>query len=186
MKSLYIFFLFLILAIGQIYVPARMIHNHEKVLKTGKAFKFKTKPVDPTNPFKGKYINLRFELEQFYTSDSIWSRNDDIYVLLENDSLGYAKAVGVSVSKPSKGDYVRAKVYWYNSREKTVQFSLPFNEFYMEESKAYDAELAYINLQREASTKSIYALVHVRDGEAVLANVFVDKIPIADYVEKFE
>ena len=184
MKALYIFFLFIVLAVVQIYIPAQMIFHQEGILKTGKAFKFKTKPIDPSNPFQGKYIRLNFEVDKIYSADTLWNSDEDIYVLIEDDSLGYARPTNVSSSKPDAGDYVKAKVDWYNSYEKELQFSLPFTEFYMEESKAYDAEKAYTKLQRDSQGKNVYALVYIKNGEAVLTNVFVDDVPIADYVQK--
>ena len=56
MKTLYIFILFIIVVCAQLFVPSQMIFQQEDVLKTGTAFKFKTQPVDPSDPFKGKYI----------------------------------------------------------------------------------------------------------------------------------
>ena len=184
MKTRYIFILFVILGIAQFYVPAQMIFHQEDILKTGKAFKFRTRPIDPSNPFMGKYIRLNFDMDKFFTEDTLWNGNDDIYVSIEEDSLGFVKPMAVHKEKPNSGDYVKVKVDWYSSYEKAVHFSLPFTEFYMEESKAYDAEMANRNLQRRDSTKNVYALVYIKKGESVLANVFVDTIPIAKYVEK--
>lgn len=184
MKTRYIFILFIVLGIAQFYVPAQMIFHQENILKTGKAFKFKTKPIDPSNPFRGKYIRLNFDMDKFFTEDTLWNRNEDIYVSIGEDSLGFTKPTAVSKEKPNSGDYVKVRADWYSPYEKSVWFSLPFTEFYMEESKAYDAELAYRNLQRRDSTKNVYALVYIKEGESVLANVFVDTIPIAKYVEE--
>ena len=63
-------------------------------------------------------------------------------------------------------------------------FSFPFNEFYMNEAKAYDAELAHAQAQRDSLPNNTYALVYLLKGKAVLDNVFINDIPIADYVEK--
>ncbi|HUR30287.1 MAG TPA: GDYXXLXY domain-containing protein, partial [Saprospiraceae bacterium] len=56
---------FAIMVLVQLYVPASMIMESEKVLKEGKEFKFKTAPVDPTDPFRGKYVELNFDAINF-------------------------------------------------------------------------------------------------------------------------
>lgn len=184
MKSKYIFILFIILAIVQLCIPAQMINHRESILKDGKAFKFKTEPIDPSDPFKGKYIFLKYELESFKIDSMDWNPNQDIYVSLVNDSLGFVKASAIQKEAPESGNFVKAKVDWYNTNMKEVRFTFPFNEFYMEESKAYDAELAHREAQRDSLPDNTYALVYIKNGEAVLDNVFINDIPIADFVEK--
>lgn len=52
----------------------------------------------------------------------------------------------------------------------------------MNETKAYDAELAHA--QQDSLPNNTYALVYVLNGMGVLDNVFINDVPIADYVEK--
>lgn len=183
MKRIHIFILFVILAVAQIAVPAQMIFNRENILKSGTAYKFKTQPVDPSDPFKGKYIFLNYDLDRIKMEDKNWKRNQDIYISIANDSLGFVKAVSVSLEKPSSGEFVAAKVDWYSTYDNALQFTFPFNEFYMEESKAYNAEVAHRDAQRDSLPNNTYALVYIKNGEAVLDNVFINDIPIAKYVE---
>lgn len=183
MKRLYIFTLFVILAVAQIVVPAQMIYNQESILKFGTAYKFKTQPIDPSDPFKGKYIFLNYDLNRFTMENKNWVRNQEIFVSIDIDSLGFAKATAVGLEKPQSKDFVTAKVDWYSTYDNALQFSLPFNEFYMEESKAYNAELAHRDAQRDSIPNNTYALVYIKDGEAVLDNVFINDIPIAKFVE---
>ena len=49
-----------------------------------------------------------------------------------------------------------------------MNFQLPFNTFYMEETKAYDAEMAYVEANRDSLSNNIYALVYIKDDHAVL------------------
>ncbi|WP_299274036.1 GDYXXLXY domain-containing protein [uncultured Psychroserpens sp.] len=183
MKTKYIFIMFIVLAIVQISIPAQMIFKRESVLKTGTAYKFKTQPIDPSDPFKGKYIFLNYDLDSAMANDENWQRHQDVYVSIANDSLGFVKAVSVHAYTPESGDFVKAKVRWFSDSNSVLEFSLPFNEFYMEESKAYDAEVAHRNAQRDSIPNNTYALVYVKNGEAVLDNVFINDIPIAKVVE---
>jgi hypothetical protein len=52
----------------------------------------------------------------------------------------------------------------------------------MEESKAYEAELAYRDARRER--KSAYALVSIKDGDAVLKDVLIEGIPIREIAKE--
>jgi uncharacterized membrane-anchored protein len=172
--------------IAQLFIPAQMILNQESVLKTGKAYKFKTQPVDPSDPFKGKYINLNYEIREFETNDSLWERNQPLYVYLVTDNLGYAKieTVSKSILTNNKNNYFKAKTEWYSNYDNKLHIQFPFNQYYMKETKAYDAEVAVRNRQQDSIPNNTYALVFIKEGEAVLEDVIIDEISIKDYVEK--
>src|SRR5690606_16886711 len=115
MKTLYSIILFIVVAVAQLAVPAQMIIGQEYIIKNGTAYKFKTQPVDPADPFKGKYIYLNYEINSFTTTDSDWDSQQDIYISITNDSLGFVALKNVSKTKPKQGDFVKAKVDWYNT-----------------------------------------------------------------------
>ncbi|WP_027395363.1 GDYXXLXY domain-containing protein [Aquimarina latercula] len=183
MKIIYLFILFIVIALAQIFVPIHMIVNNEDVLISGTEYKFKTRPVDPTDPFRGKYITLQYEMNHFDTKDTTYVVGEEIYVYLKNDNEGFAEASQISkVPVKTEKDYVTARVtYYYNGQ---VNFQLPFNTYYMEETKAYDAEVAYVEANRDSLSNNIYALVYIKDDHVVLKDVLIDDIPIKEYVEK--
>lgn len=185
MKTIHIFLIFIALAFVQLFIPFQMIVSKETVLKKGVAYKFKTRPVDPTDPFRGKYITLNYDMSSVITRDTLWSRNDDVYIKLKKDSLGFASVDQVSRAYFSKeDDYIKASVTWYNSSNRTVHFNLDFDRYYMEESKAYKAEITSVSVLRDSiPDNDTYAIVYVKDGKAVLADVMIDEISIKDYVE---
>lgn len=175
---------FCVVALIQLYVPAKMIFDSEDVLTTGKEFKFKTEPIDPNDPFRGKYITLRFEenhMEQLI--DTNWVANQDIYVELIRDVDGYAKIKTISKTEPSNTeDYVKSKVNYYSQfNEKVVYIDYPFERYYMEETKAPDAEIAYRESARDTS-QNTYALVSIKKGQAVLKDVFINETSIKTIV----
>jgi len=182
MKIIYISICFVIISIAQIGVPVHMIMDSEDALLSGNAYKFRTRPIDPMDPFRGKYITLQYEINRF-NSEETYVKGEEIYVYLKEDEEGFAEVSYVSkVLLPNKGDYVLANVTY--DRKDSVHFQLPFNVFYMEESKAYDAELAYNKINRDRSCDNVYALVYVKNDKAVIENVFIDNVPISKYVEK--
>lgn len=188
MKTLYVFLIFLIVAGAQLFVPAKMILNQETILETGKLYKFKTQPIDPSDPFKGKYISLNYAIDVYKTKDSLWERRKPIYVYLETDSLGYAKVETVSrtILPENKNEFVKANVQWYAKYSSELNIDFPFNRYYMKETKAYDAEIAVRNRQRDSFPDNTHALIYVKNGEAVLNDVIIDNISIKDYVENNE
>lgn len=173
------FSLFILLAIAQLYVPAKMIMDREDVIKTGKEFKFKTAPVDPNDVFRGKYIWLQYDARDVeIVKEEDWLRDEEVYVLLASDQNGYAKISSVQKDKPEgNADYVKVKVDQVSKNKLSVNF--PFNRFYMEESKAQTAE----DITREASRdteKQTYALVNIKNGEAVLRDVLINGISVRE------
>lgn len=64
-----LFILFITVVIAQLFIPVKIILNKEDILKTGTAFKFKTAPIDPTDPFRGEYIILNFDENEFKIED---------------------------------------------------------------------------------------------------------------------
>lgn len=180
--------LFILIALAQLYVPAKMIWNNEDVLETGREFKFKTAPVDPNDPFRGKYIFLDFEHTTVeIEKESDWVRGEAIYVSIEENEKGFAIIESISKNEPEENqDFIKAEVGFINNYRQgspILNIEYPFERFYMDEFKAYDAELTYRESQRD-TTKTTYALVNVKDGDAVLKNVMIDGIPIKDLVDK--
>ena len=185
MKTLYIFIIFIIVALAQLFIPAKMILGQEDILDTGTAYKFRTQPVDPSDPFRGKYITLRYDMNSDKTNDSLWDRKQDVYVYIKKDSLGFAELYQISKEPLDiENDYVIAEVNWYNKTTNKLTFNLPFNRFYMEETKAKPAEDSYRKAQRDSLPNNIYGLVYIKDGEAVLKDVIINEMSIAKYVEE--
>lgn len=176
------------MAIIQLAIPAKMIWDKEKILETGKEFKFETAPVDPTDPFRGKYIVLQFNENSIeIETDDNWVSGENIYVVLKPNVKGFSTIDYVSKEKPADTeDFVLAKIeYVSGDKFKTISISYPFDRFYMEESKAYDAEQQYIASQLD-STKTTYALVKIKDGDAVLKDVMIDGVSIREIVKQHQ
>ncbi len=191
MKTLHIYIIFIIVVLAQLFIPAKMILDQEDVLETGTVYKFKTQPVDPSDPFRGKYITLNYDIDSAETKDDSWERDDNAYLYLELDSLGFAKVDTISKQKLiAKKDFIQIKINrfddknWNKNTGYKVYFNLPFNRFYMEEAKAKPAEDVYRNAQRDSLPNNIYGSVYIKDGKAVLQDVIVNDVSIAKYVEE--
>jgi uncharacterized membrane-anchored protein len=176
--------IFIVAAAMQLYVPANMILHREKILTKGKEYKFKTAPVDPNDPFRGKYIILNYSINNVKVEQKDgWQSSEPVYVMLSTDKDGYAKIDAVAKQQPAAGkDFVEAKI-GYVSYDSILTIDYPFNRFYMEEAKAPDAENVYREYNRDTTHKT-YALVSIREGEAVLKDVMIDGVSIKEIVRK--
>jgi uncharacterized membrane-anchored protein len=179
-------FLFGLLALVQLYVPASMILDREDVLATGKEYKFQLAPVDPNDPFRGKYITLQYTQNTFDIPDpQAWKSGELIYVELRRDPAGFARIRQVSKEMPrGPVDYIKTRVTYVAAEDhkNTLFIDYPFDRYYLEESKALPAEQAYAASLRDSSQVT-YALVQIKAGNAVLKEVLIGGIPIREKVQ---
>ena len=177
---------FLLVALVQLYVPASMILDREAVLAQGTEYKFRTAPIDPNDPFRGKYITLSFEDTTVpIVNENAWVDGESVYALLTIDEHGFAQIQSVTKEQPADDqDFLSTTVSYVSSngnRQLTLQY--PFNRFYLEESKAPKAERVYWESLRETS-QTTYALVAISDGEAVLKDVLINGISVRELADQ--
>ncbi|MGD1889461.1 MAG: GDYXXLXY domain-containing protein [Cyclobacteriaceae bacterium] len=177
---------FLLVALVQLYVPASMILDREAVLAQGTEYKFRTAPIDPNDPFRGKYITLSFEDTTVpIVNENDWVAGESVYALLTIDEHGFAQIQSVTKEQPADDqDFLSTTVSYVSSngnRQLTLQY--PFNRFYLEESKAPKAERVYWESLRETS-QTTYALVAISDGEAVLKDVLINGISVRELADQ--
>lgn len=177
---------FILVSLVQLFIPAKMIFDREDVLATGKEFKFRTQPIDPNDPFRGKYVSLQFSENSILIQNQIdWLNNETVFVLLTISKDGFAKIKSVSKIKPLETvDFVKAKVdYIQNSDSARLFIEYPFTRFYMEESKAPMAEIVYNETVLDTNIIT-YGLVSIKDGEVVLKDVLINETSIQEIVKK--
>ena len=185
-NKIIVFAIFILVSLVQLFVPAKMIIDREDVLATGKEFKFRTQPIDPNDPFRGKFVSLQFsENSILIQNPNNWLSNETVFVLLTANEDGFAKIESVSKIKPAETlDFVKARVDYVQNSDSTILYiEYPFTRFYMEESKAPMAELVY-NETVSDTNNITYGLVSIKDGEAVLKDVLINEIPIQEIVKK--
>lgn len=177
---------FILVSLVQLFIPAKMIFDREDVLATGKEFKFRTQPIDPNDPFRGKFVSLQFSENSILIQNQIdWLNNETVFVLLTISKDGFAKIKSVSKIKPLETvDFVKAKVDYIQNSDSTWLFiEYPFTRFYMEESKAPMAEIVYNETVLDTNIIT-YGLVSIKDGVAVLKDVLINETSIQEIVKK--
>jgi uncharacterized membrane-anchored protein len=182
-----VLFFFILVALAQLYVPAKMIFDREDVLETGTEYKFKTAPIDPNDPFRGKYITLNYVDNNYLVKDDgSWVDGESVFVRLLIDKDGFASIGDVSKVKPSNiQNFLKTKMRLINPDEidsyVKLEIEYPFDRYYMGEFKANEAEQAYSKSLQD-TTRVTYALVYIKNGDAVLKDVLIDGISIEEIV----
>ena len=186
----YLYIAFGLMAVLQLALPLRTVVDYESTLRNGDAYKFATRPIDPNDPFRGKYVTLDFvPIEDELPTDLLIalglyvSYGQSLYLIIEKDARGYARAVDLRTELPTEEvAYVPVTAGSAKYRDGQVvglNLHYPFDRFYLEESKAPRAEARYREALRRDSVET-YAVVHLRDGVAVIADVMIDGMSLVE------
>lgn len=182
-----------VLILVQLAVLASMISGKERILRDGERFRFKTRPIDPADPFQGRYVWLGFEDDYVpvpHGQATDLRHREPIYATVETGAEGFARFSGWSRERPATGAFLKTRYLgahnaWdpatRKSSSKGLRIDLPFNRYYMEEAKAPRAEQAV----RDA-TRSTNCWVNVRilNGKAVVEDVFAKGQSLRDLTAK--
>ncbi len=187
-KKIILLICFGFLILIQIYVPAKMIMDSEKIISEGKVFNFICRPVDPNDIFRGKYITLRFQEDEIEVADDFQiSRGTKVYIVPEVGPNGYAKIKTFSLSPPLEEPYYLEAESTYIKRTtspKRLKIKYPFTRYYMNESKAKPAEKLLGNRMEDDDLPKPYAKISVGKGEARITNVMIDDKALEDWIEE--
>lgn len=182
MKTKILLVLFGLAVVLQLAVPAALILKREHALTHGRAFKFRTAPVDPYDAFRGRYVALGFDQRAVNAPPNhSFRRHQTVHAILAEDADGFATFAGISRSRPLAEPYLTAKIAHVSGD--TVYLRLPFDRFYMDETEAPAAERAY----RENSARSnrnAYIGVRIEKGFGVIEDLYVDDTPIRKFLER--
>lgn len=170
-----------VLCLLQLGAAASGIARHERTLTQGAGVLLEVAPVDPADPFRGRYVALSFELERgsHALRGSLPQYNEPAYVVLKVDAQHVATVDYVTAEEPSAGLWLKAQSSWQET-DTAVRVSLPFKRYYMNEALAPAAEAAYLEAIRQDSGKKNYARVRLLDGRAVIEAILLDGKPIEE------
>lgn len=168
---------FLLVALLQWLVPSVMIYNKNITDTSGTSFRFKVRPVDPAHPFAGRYMSLKYDQDYFIIKPgAIYNSGINLYVEIIEGVDHYAIIKDIAFEPfTHTTDYVKVTVQY--SDQDRVYINYPFEQFYMKENKAKELDKHLVTLLRD-TTIQVYAEVILRNGDAVLKDVFVDDQPI--------
>jgi uncharacterized membrane-anchored protein len=172
--------IFVTVAFLQLLIPIQMITSRERILDKGTLYKFRTRPVDPYDAFRGKYVALSIDYE--LTSKETFTSKQRVYVTIKKDADGFAHLDQVYKKKPANVDCIKAKIR-YKWRNDNISLKLPFERYYMEENDALRAEKYYQQYSGNGEKKT-YIAVKVSNSGSVIEELYVDGLPILEFLKK--
>lgn len=169
--------------IVQLTIPLLTIAENERVQSKGRKWKMLAEPVDPSDPFRGAYVRLRFRHDRIAVNDAwIPASREEVWITLAEDSSGWAMPVQYS-SEKQRDDDSEIQVSVNYVTEDFVYFDYPFERFYLEESRAAAAEEAY----RKAANDSLvtaWAEISIYKGMSGLYDVKMNGISLREINEE--
>lgn len=193
--------LLIFMVILQLAVPLYMMRSHQITLNEGQQFKFKAAPVDPYDPFMGRFLSINLEQRSIQVDDIRQYRSGrTVYIILENEEGGYAKVSGISFNRPNNTSYFKTKIAYIENTYGSVMelntnslspipgkvhFVIPFNRYYLPENLALKAEKEWNKLFTSRSNE-VFITVRIYQGNAVIENVYISGESIVDYLNKVE
>jgi len=166
----------------QFAVLVGMINGKERILREGERVLFRTQPIDPHDPFQGRYVRLRFA-DDYVPLDpgetTGLNRRDTVYVTFATDTNSFVRFNGWRTAPPTSGAYLKTRYLGehrnWNTGTRTstadgFRVEIPFDRFYMDEAKAPLAEQAVRDATRGTNC---WAAVRILNGKAVIEDVFV-------------
>ncbi|ATB70426.1 hypothetical protein SJPD1_2330 [Sulfurospirillum diekertiae] len=180
----WIFFGFL--CVVQVGVIAFQILSYERILKEGEVFYLKVSPLDPYDPFRGRYVTLRFDTATkapLAEGEAMRERPKAYAIFEHSDQKDNIKEI--RFTKPLSGNFLEVNVEpRYQSMpqkedvSKLVYFSLPFDRFYMREELAPKAE----KVLRQNSGITVSAKLRILEGKGVIEDLMVADTPLSQFV----
>jgi uncharacterized membrane-anchored protein len=168
-------FVFGLVGLAQLAVPASLIWKREQTLRHGSVWKFRTAPVDPVDAFRGRYVALQFDVEtQEISPPPSADSGQTIFVTVRQNAEGFVEIDQVLARPPTGDDFIEAKL-----AGKTV--SLPFDKYWVNERDAPAAEAAYL-AQSRRDKRNAFVTVRVFRGDAALEQLYLDGLPLGDYL----
>ncbi len=170
---------FVALAAVQLAVPTFMIDKRETTLEEGSAYKFNIGPVDPYDPFLGRYLVLELEAATLegWKGDTL-HKGQTVYAVLDVSADGFATIVDLSMDAPGTRDYLKVRVAWHSADQ--VRLDLPFSRYYLEEHAAQAAWRIRRNGRRQPVPA--YIQVRVHNGFGVLEELYFEDTPLLEYM----
>jgi uncharacterized membrane-anchored protein len=187
-RRLGIFALFVATAIAQWAVPGSLIWKSERILAEGKQFRFRTRPVDPADLFRGRYVAIGIERDTVdldrVPAEGEFRRGSVMYASLAVDAAGFAYPAALTPVPPPGADAVRVRVGWANRQPgigaKNISVEYPFARYYAGEKSAPRIEGAVANpeILRQGET---WVTVRVLGGDALIEDLFIAGKPAREY-----
>ncbi len=167
--------------LAQWAAPLSQIWTYEDTLAHGALIKLKCSAPDPYDPLRGRFLAVLPEQQSVEVPRDMKLEKDmSVYGLITTGPDGLATLASLTLTPPTRGDYVRVKVRYRQGPTATIDW--PFDRFYVNEKLAPEADKWFAENIR--SDQGIVAEVRVLNGRAVLQDLSLDGKPFREILKE--
>lgn len=173
------------LALAQIAVPAQMALNQVMVRAKGVQLRIRCAPVDPVNPFMGRYVrlNLSGEVAAPKSRPGRAGRMQDAWVTYTLDEQGFVNPAALYWVRPKDAPSLKVRTSGFDQDGK-IRFSYPFDRYYMNEMKAPEVDRAMAGGRWNLRPREVFVTVRVLGETAVLEELHLNGLPVLEYLRR--
>ena len=179
--------LFGVVALAQWAIPLWTIATKEQVRSEGEVYLFRLQPVDPTDPFRGEYVTLRYEEEgrdivQTQGPNTVGER---VYATLITS--GYAAEIDEVLTEPPTDGWPYVTCTVENSPymdSAVVRVDLPFDRYYLQEGNGPIVE-ELMRGQFDGPRPEAYAVVRLLNGDGVIEDLLIDGRSVGELIQEY-
>ena len=173
---------FLVVSLFQLLFIYRIVHNYNVLLNKGETYLFQLQMNDPSDVFRGKYLQLRFKNNTYLKTDSLQLKpGQTLWVKIIKDAHGFTKIERVYYVKPKnlKG-VIKAKTGYMrpSGNGQEIKIVFPFRKYYLNENRT--RELESLPRPSVSNDKDNYVGVKVWNGKAVIEYLVLNGKQIGD------
>lgn len=167
--------------------PYFMIRGQEHILERGTSYRFKPRPVDPVDAFRGKYIVLNYNDNtlNYPNAEEIFSYGQKVFLSIAKDDQGFAYFSAIHPNRPDSGDYILTTCWNVNKNKVRIQLPENMKRYFLNEKIAPEAERVYrqlINQNTAIDSVFVYVDTRVYNGNILLEKVYFKNQPVEEYI----
>jgi hypothetical protein len=178
-----LFVAFAVVAMAQLFVPGWMISTMADIAKTGNVFNFKVSHNRAGASLQGSYIWLTFEANKFKVDKKGWDNNQNVFVIFDNDSQGFARVKSVTKEKPvGTNDWVKGTAYLNRKDSSFLWINYPFSNYYVPNANTREAEKIF-NKTLDDTMKTITLKMNIRENQFLAGDLMVDSVKVSEFLK---
>ena len=173
------------LALAQLAVPAQMALHQVMVRARGVQLKIRCAPIDPVNPFMGRYVrlNLSGEVAAPGTRPVRAGGKHDAWITYSLDAEGFVEPAALHWVRPKDAPSLKVRT-WGSVDGGRTTFSYPFDRYYLNEDRAPEVERVITGRDRNMRPRDAHVTVRVLGETAVLEELYLDGKPVLEYLRE--
>jgi len=174
--------LYIAATVVQLIVICSLIFINNNISQNGAELKIKIMPIDPYDAFRGKYIILNVNNVVKKQKNGEIEEKTKLYITFKSIEGGFSELDLAYLTKPKDKLYIEAVAEESSSLSNpTIKIRTPFERFYIEERYSEAAERVY---RENTGEKEVYIKVKVLNGKSVIKDLYVNNIPIKEFIDK--